>query len=841
MLLISMGAAYAQTFNVSDYGATGSANMATCSTQAGSNILTNCQTNTNDWTVGQVIHIKGGGPAPASRAFLNHGPISPAHYADPPISAPPTVTSGGDPAAPGTSGHRYCYSVSIADPLEGVSAPSPTTCTTNDNGHNALYASTAKADMPTSQEAWPSPVFLWYVNKDGGSYSLLGVTQAQNNNLDNGGNVDGGINDFGQAFAARPFTLSGAANTLPSRGGWRTGVSTPDVSTNEDLFATICAINGNQVTIKGIESHPALAPLSCDQLPSVQLGSTNSAAVIIHDDTQAVQHAIDAALNAGGGTVQFGAGTFNIQRPLFFDKASSPSYSDFTTDLASETYNFVGFAFLEVPNGSTGNVELAGLAGPTLSTILQTPPDQAGDGSVFFLGQYASPAEPGYPVLNIAPVTKGSTTVQVVGPSNANLQAGDDVLLFSGAFAPNVIEASPSHRSLPPPPCKEVVTTSGDLSVVSAGDCHYTELNTIASIDALGNYVLKYPASKNYYQDQLGSDFGMVKMPVTPHNVELYHMAVNTYDRIFGAGMAYGLTVDAVQINGYVSYGGAFGGGYKRDVLIKNSVWGVGDGEAGYAGEEEYDKFTNLQIVNNYVVGDAPASSFGPTQQARLYATEGTSQVYYYSNSFDNVSLNFDQTTDVLIDHNNFHEGTITLGAAFGQQLFAFGNNLTSSFVSFGSQVNAEVTSNNFLIDSGFPTPWVIRLGHFNNATIASNVITYNDAKAPAAMIFTDSGTVIENTIIAPAASSVVGIVAQPDTDDGATTQASSITVTENTINASNLQAAVLAWPGSLDMPEPSYTAPLSICVNSNTPSGSVVIQPPFAENPIPVDVSSCQ
>ena len=91
-----------------------------------------------------------------------------------------------------------------------------------------------------------------------------------------------------------------------TRGGWPNNVPTGSMnfSKNEDLYTTVTAVKGNQIT-------------TADVLPA---SITN--AQVLHDDTAAFQAAIDAASAAGGGTVQIGAGTYLIQRPVFVVTAS---------------------------------------------------------------------------------------------------------------------------------------------------------------------------------------------------------------------------------------------------------------------------------------------------------------------------------------------------------------------------------------------------------------------------------------------------------------------------------------------------------------------------------------
>jgi len=53
--------------------------------------------------------------------------------------------------------------------------------------------------------------------------------------------------------------------------------------------------------------------------------------------------------------------------------------------------------------------------------------------------------------------------------------------------------------------------------------------------------------------------------------------------------------------------------------------------------EEEINKWANVIFCNNNVTGFAALGDEGPSQAARLYDTEGSSQFTYEDNVFNNV------------------------------------------------------------------------------------------------------------------------------------------------------------------------------------------------------------
>ena len=702
-------------FNVAEYGASGSTSEGACAGVAGTNLLTSCIANPNDFAVGQGIHIFGGGPPAATKAIVS----------------PPSVIRSGS----ASGSHTYCYVVDTIDPLQGISAPSPQSCVGDEP--TLSYQSTWNQLSVSNSNVGPSPGFLWYVSEDSGPFQLLTVAS-----------FGGAAMDVGQ----RPGTRGGWPDNLPA--------GNPDISKNEDFYTYIAATHGNQVT-------------TGDTLTNSFVNAT-----IIHDDTRAVQNAVNAAVAAGGGTVQFNRGTYLIERPSFVI-GSTLTDPMFSTSLSVDLW-YEGFSYIDIPSNSSGRIHLQGAGA---STTLVTPPDYGGGASLLEVGFHTRPNDL-TGVIKMEEVAKDATTLVLSGNSGG-LSAGNDIWLYSGSFGGS--------------PCLDTKGT--------AGECHFSELNTVKSVS--GNQVaLVYPVSKRYFDDG-GSSFGLVKMlksPATPHDIALEDMTIDTYNPVTATGMVYGLLVDAVTINGAINHG-PFGGGFKRDVTIQNSSWEFGTGDVSYGATDEYDQFTNVAFLNNTIRGYTAPGAEAYALMARLYATEGSSQFTFKDNHFYDVSLYFDQTTDDVISHNQFSNGIVDLGAAYGGTAFMFGPNHDASFDSFGSQTSADIDTNTFSFDPGYVPPFLLQIGHFAAATITGNSITY-PGKEPMAAITAYSGDFSGNTLTLSGEFDSIGIALVPD--ESPKTAAAPFRVENNTIHMSGLSLGIL-------VPDPGFTDAAGICIQNNT------------------------
>ncbi len=706
------------TFKVSTYAASGSGTTINCTAIAGSKQLT-CAGDI-DFRPGQGIRVVGGGRSSAEAAIT-----------DQPLIYPQGNSTIGT--------HTYCYVVDTVDPLGGISEPSPQVCAVNqpDLALTTVYNNLGT----TTSNVGPSPSFLWYASEDGGPFLLIDVAQ-----------FTSGASDMGQRIGSR----GGWPNSLPA--------ANPNISKQEDLFSTVQAVAGDQITL----ADPLLSPVT--------------SSIVDHDDTQAVESAILAGVQAGGGTVVFGPGTFNLRRPAFtYVVNNSYAYPPYTTDLALDPW-WGGFSYLYIPNGSAGNIDFEGAG---RSTVLVTPPDHGGTAYLLSVGNEQREGAVGTPILKMEEVAKGSTQITLADKAEvSSLLPGDDIFIYSGTFG-----------------------QTPDVDPTNVPDLHhYTELNTVASIS--GNVInLVYPTSKRYYDDG-GSSWGLTKMPITPHNIELQHFNLQTFDTVVTPGDVIGELVNDVQINGTLS-NGAFGGGYKRNVTIEHCQWAFGKGTAGWGQEDEYDEFTDLAFIENTITGYAAAGSEGPSGMAKIYATEGTSEVLFTGNTFDHVSLYADQTTEYFVQNNTFVDGIIAAGLAYAAHSgYAPLTQADQSFLSFDSQGAFSTDHNTFNITSDFSPPWVIRAGDFAHGNISDNVISFAGKMSPAFMIATFNGTVLNNTLTiqTPAVENIIVLVP----DQSSETPMSTFVVQGNRTSAQIVAADILVT-------DSGFTDTNPVCIVNNT------------------------
>ena len=291
---------------------------------------------------------------------------------------------------------------------------------------------------------------------------------------------------------------------------------------------------------------------------------------------------------------------------------------------------------LYIPAYSKGGIHLVG-QGP--STLLMTGPDSGHWAHLLDVGQMLRPST-ATGVIKIGELAKGATQLVVTGSAPA-LAPGDDVWLYSGSYGGV---------------CQDSNNTPGP-------QCHYSELNTVAAVNGT-TITLMYPASKHYFDDGTDS-FGMIKMPVTPHDIAIENMTIDTPNPILSTGLVYGVFINNVTLPVSIEPG-PFGGGFKRDVTIQNSSWNFGIGAANYSGTDEYDQFTNVAFLNNTISGHGAPGAEGVGLLSRIYATEGSSQFTFEGNTVFNAGLYFDQTTDDVIKNNQFYNGIVTAGVNYG-------------------------------------------------------------------------------------------------------------------------------------------------------------------------------
>ncbi len=773
----------AQDFlEVSSYGASGSNHTGACSGQANTNTLSACTTDGSyDFAVGQGIRIIGGGAGTMSLP------------AGQPIVSSTVVNSN---AATGST--TRCYMVSVADPLEGISAPSPAGCINNQPPTLSYLTIYNNLNVPSCSNAGPNPAFIWYVstnNNDGSGaspYELL--------------TVSGFGNGQGCYYAANAVDV-GQQSTVADRGGWPTSSTSGNISKNEDFYTTISAINGQTVT-------------TGDTLPA-----TFTNLVIHHDDTAAVQAALNDAVSKGGADVQFEAGTYNLFRPLFrLNNSNLTNYGTSLTTAVQNGQSNTSYTYLQIPVTSPGGIVIAGRNSNGETSVIVTPPDHGGWSQLLSVGDFGRPSyggSPAYPnpTIRISTVNKGDQKVTLVGSQSFNV--GADIWLYSGSFQGV---------------CQDVAGGTG------GNNCHYSELNTVSSVttDSNGNTVLglTYPASKSYFAtsyvdpssgDATPNSFGLVRMPTTPHNMTLENMQINTYNPILTGGMVYGFLLSGLTLP-YPAEPGPFGDGFKRDVTIQDSTWHFGKGDVSFSNSDEYDQFTNLTFNNNNIYGFAAPGAEGPFLMARVLVTEGSSQVHFTNNHFYNASINIDENTDDTISGNTLSDGIISVGTTYqnsGNCNFSSGNEYD---LLFGPKTNLTVSSNTFNIDDSFQPPYVLLAGSSAGEQVTNNTLTYAGVRQVTGAFNVSAGTVSGNAINFSNGTYNYdysgAFCASP------TQQFGSNQLPQQPAYPLSLSGNTISYSGSLlygiDLPTPGTGTTSPVCVGTNTYSycGPEVVDP---------------
>jgi hypothetical protein len=705
--------------SASAYHVSGSTNTGTCTGAAATNTISCTFQNINDFTVGEGLTLIGAGAAPVVT----------------PILTPPTVTQEGNAIGP----HTYCYIVDAVDTLGGITSPSPQTCLANEP---VLSLQTAINDLTTNpigntENGGPTPTYLWYVSEDSGPFQLVSVA---------------GFTSTTQDVGQRPNSRGGWPVSLPQ------GVS--DISKNEDLFTSVASLRGSSFSL------------------NTTLLSSVVGVEMDHDDTAALQNAINAGVAKGGATIQLGKGEFNIKRPIFH---TSPGVYT-TSPTAYGWWDIV--SYLYIPDYALGHINIQGSGD---STVINTAPDH--DASMYLLAAGRIVGLPPDQPVSFADAPKGALSLTLTSSTNANLLSiGSEIQIYGGEYSGT--------------PC---MATTGD-----PGTCHYSELNVVSGIS--GKVIsLAYPLTKPYYNDGSSSFGAIVKS--TTRIVALQQMQINTYNPLISEGDVDGLLVNEIHVNGFVSHG-LINSGAKRDVTIESSSWGIGAGDAGatWNDTEEFDKCANLVFTDNIVHGYSAPGAEGPGLAARIYATEGTSQVLFTGNTFDGVSLYFQSTTDDQISNNSFDDALISAGLIYGMVGTdnVYGGYDNAAFVSYNSQDNLMVNGNSFSEDATYAPPYIISVGHFDSAAISTNTISYGGSRVLSAII-SAGGTVTGNTITmnnAPGSAGVTLIADKsPNTPDAA------FQVQSNSL--------VIVRPGAgIYVPNPGFTETAPMCIQLNTLNG---------------------
>lgn len=650
-----------------------------------------------------------------------------------------TITKHGD-MPKGT--HTYCYMVFAADAAGGITPGSAPSCVSQEP---ATLSYSGTYNTFSSPYGIPNAVFLWYRSEDYGPYELFTVN---------------GSMDVGQ----QPSSFGGWPETLPS--------DSEDISKREDLFAQIVSVKGDQITL------------------SRALSATVEGAMVDHDDSAAIQNAINAASDMGGAQIFLPAGHYNVRRPQFETAPNAPGpYFSYTTDYDyNKIYAWSRWCFLAIPNGSRGNIHFFG-SGP--STVIQMPPNNGQNASLLSFDLFTHPGFSPFKAYGIEPVSQGAKTLTLTSNPPPSITPGSDIWIYGGTF-----DVSNTQ------PCIDANGTAG-------GNCHNSEINTVVSVNGR-TLQLQYPTSKEYYDDGYDS-FGVVPLPTCVHNISLSDMTINANNRLIGVGILYGLLVNHVTVNGRVA-GGVFGGLPKRDIVIENSSWKIGEGDVSWLGTSEYDQAVGVALLHDQITGFAAPGAEGPSMGARLYFTEGTSDVYLLNNVFDHISVYTQESTDDYIENNTFHDANIAVGYSYTPNNYPHNQGYIDNwaFLSFGPQKRANISGNIFIEDAGFTPPWVIQVGDYQNAVISDNTISAAGRTGGGAAIMAYSGLVKGNSMtLGHAIDSTVGILAVPDFGPGV--PFSSLDIQDNSVGMNGSSA-----PLGIGVVGPDVLDPDQVCIAAN-------------------------
>jgi hypothetical protein len=545
--------------------------------------------------------------------------------------------------------HTHCYEVVFADPYNGIGAPSPTTCISN----TGAFSERNVVGLETTQFAgYLAAQYLWYVSDDNGPYQYLGRENAQSFPGDRGIRQP-------QLAEGYPLTITGTARIK-----------------NQDLISTILSISGGTITL----ADPA--------------SKTVSSVLTAHDDTMAIQNAIDAAEAAGGGTVALGAGTYNTKLPAFIGYHITPPVA-YTRNIALAAW-WCTYVNLYIPYGDSGHVYLSG-QGPGQTTV------NSGPGAVFFAAGMATarPVPTTATAIHIQPASQGQQTIIVENSAQAaTLTAGQDVFIYTGFYGTSMGIGGGC-------------TDSG----VGGTQCHFDELNTIVSVS--GNSVtLLHPLVRKYWND--GNDsFGMVTVPGGVHDVAIENMTLNLSGMVTdGGNVSYDELVDNIVIPTSITIR-VFGGGYKRGMVVSNSSWGSGDNTVSWDGTDEFDQSNDIAFVNNAIRGNQSPGAEGPSNGARIYGTEGSSEFLYANNDFHNEEIGFQDTGNVIVVGNRFYDGFMGIGTVY--------NGTQWNVYSSQSQNNIVIMNNLVELDANSAAPWAISVGTFKNSNISGNTIVSSE------------------------------------------------------------------------------------------------------------------
>jgi len=335
--------------------------------------------------------------------------------------APPTLTLVG---ASGST--TYCYEVAEADYWGGISAASAATCISN--GPSSLTpVNYVKILTAIPRCSYCAAVIYRRIGTSGEFVRIAELPQA-------GGTIDD-------------------SNLPPTTDGSLPNIA-PGLAVNQNWVTQVAAVSATTLTLA------AGAP------------STVSNVTLAHDDTAALQAAVEAASHTGGGTVTLGSGTYNLNQVSYWD-GSAWIYTNPTVEPpANEMYGAIHLA---------SNVWIRGKSrkSTTVSSLLfayvyhsifaaPNPTSSLIPGSLCATG--AETILDRYPINNVA---HGAIQIALATVADAsNFRPGDIIFYGGGVVNGEVACGEPNNPS--------------------------AELNVVTSVDRqTGRLHLRYPVTKD--------------------------------------------------------------------------------------------------------------------------------------------------------------------------------------------------------------------------------------------------------------------------------------------------------------------------------------------------------
>lgn len=286
-------------------------------------------------------------------------------------------------------------------------------------------------------------------------------------------------------------------------------------------------------------------------------------------------------------------------------------------------------------------------------------------------------------------------------------------------------------------------------------------------------------------------------------------MTIRNNNAITNISIVYDLLVDHVDFEGASAHG-LFGGGPKRDVVIENSTWEFGEGDETWNGTDEFDQSTGVAFIHDHITGLAVRGAEGPSMAARIYLTEGTSNIYFLDNTFNHVLILTDSSTDDYVENNTFKDSTVLIGNAYVPNIYPHDQGLDhhTGFLSFGPQTTAVVSGNQFDLDADFLPPYVVYVGHYQNASVTNNIFNLAGEIGGGAVIMSYGGDIRNNTInVKVGMPWTIGILAIPDFGPGV--PFASFDIENNTITTDYAQ-------GGIGVVGPDIVDPEPLCIKNN-------------------------